>query len=265
MMTDQEGGLVNRLPNGPPSAKSIGQSSDPAAAGASAGSTVAKNFESYNINVDLAPVLDVFRDEGDFADSAQRSFGNTPELVAKAAGPWISALQSAGYPATCKHFPGLGSAATEDNTDLKPVTLTLSLHELRKIDMKPYETAIKQGIKMVMASWALYPKVDSKYPAGFSQRFIQKELRSRLGFKGVTITDALEAGSLSSYGATGERAVLASLAGMDILLASARNVTQGQDTYDGIMSALKSGRLDRTRFKQATDRIVSLRRSLKQS
>jgi beta-glucosidase-like glycosyl hydrolase len=62
--------------------------------------------------------------------------------------------------------------------------------------------------------------------------WIQHELYGRLGFKGATITDGLEAGALEAFGNDSTRGLLTSKAGMDILLASARNVTQGESVVD---------------------------------
>ncbi|KAK4496660.1 hypothetical protein PRZ48_012642 [Zasmidium cellare] len=263
ILTDQEGGEVNRLPGGPTqSAKEIGQSSDPATAAANAGSTVANVFSEYSVNGDLAPVLGVYRQEGDFLDEFERSYGNTSQLVSTCVGPFISAMQSKGVLATAKHFPGLGAAARGANTDVEPVTLNLTLDEIRGVDEVPYKTAIGAGVKMVMPSWAVYPALDSKYPSGLSKRWIQQELRGRLGFRGVTISDAIEAGSLAAFGGTAERTILASSAGMDIILAAARNTTQGSDAVNAIVAGLKNGRLDRRAFQESTKRIVDLRRSL---
>lgn len=132
VVTDQEGGKVNRLPGGPVmSAKAIGASNDPAGEAASAGSTVADVFSNYNTNGDLAPVVDVFREQGDFTDSVGRSFSMDTAIVGKRAASWVTSLQSRGYVATAKHFPGLGAAGKTANTDLKPVTLNVSLADLR--------------------------------------------------------------------------------------------------------------------------------------
>ncbi|KAF2160380.1 glycoside hydrolase family 3 protein [Zasmidium cellare ATCC 36951] len=263
ILTDQEGGEVNRLPGGPTqSAKEVGQASDPAAAAASAGSTVATVFSEYNVNGDLAPVLGVFRESGDFLDRYERSYGNTCQLVSTCVGPFISAMQSKGVLATAKHFPGLGAAARDANTDVEPVTLNLTLNEIRSIDEVPYKTAISTGVKMVMPSWALYPALDSKYPSGLSKRWIRQELRGRLGFRGVTISDAIEAGALTAFGDTGERTTLALSAGMDVILAAARNTTQGSNAVTAIVSGLKSGQIDLRAFKESTKRIADLRKSL---
>jgi beta-N-acetylhexosaminidase len=91
---------------------------------------------------------------------------------------------------------------------------------------------------------------------------VQSELRTRLGYAGVTITDALEAGALSSFGSTGQRAVLAAQAGMDLVLCSARDVTQGQSATTALANALDSGQLDATAFGAAVNRVTALRNSL---
>ncbi|KAJ5818840.1 Glycoside hydrolase superfamily [Penicillium riverlandense] len=263
IMTDQEGGEVRRLPGGPDmSAKQVGQSSDPQDAATQAGKDAASALQADHLNTNLAPVLDVYREAGDFDDEYGRSFGNTSSLVSTCGTAFVSAQQSAGVIATAKHFPGLGAAGTDQNTDEEPVTLNLTLKELRSVDEVPFTKAIATGLDMVMHSWALYPALDSKYPSGLSRKWVQGELRGRLGFTGVTITDAIEAGALEAFGTDAERAVLASQAGMDIILASARNVTQGESVVDALVSALNDGTLSEDSFNEATDRILAVRKKL---
>lgn len=263
IVTDQEGGQVRRLPGGPvSSAKAIGASADPAAAATQAGKDAAAALKAYNVNGNLAPVLDVFRKAGDFTDAYERSFGNTPALVNECGSAFIASQQAAGVVAAAKHFPGLGSAAKGANTDVKPVTIPLTLDELRSVDEAPYKGAIAAGVDMVMASWALYPALDAKLPAGLSIPWVQGELRQRLGFKGVTITDAIEAGSLKAFGNDANRGVLASAAGMDIILASGRNATQGEAIVNELVKALADGRLSAYDFSKGTERILALRKKL---
>ncbi|KAK2592537.1 hypothetical protein QQS21_009752 [Conoideocrella luteorostrata] len=258
--TDQEGGKVRRIKTGEPklSAKQIGASADPAAAGARAGAGAAASLKEYACNANLAPVLDVYRNASDFTDYFERSFGNTSRMVVRAAVPFIKSQQGDRVAACGKHFPGLGAASHDANTDEQPVSLGLSLSEIRDVDEGPYVAAIKAGLEMVMASWAVYPAMDT-HPAGLSEKWIKGELRGRLGFKGVTITDALEAGALRAYGDAGERAVLAAKAGMDILLASGRNVTQGEVIRKAVVKALREGALNGEEFDAATGRIASTR------
>jgi beta-N-acetylhexosaminidase len=91
---------------------------------------------------------------------------------------------------------------------------------------------------------------------------IQSELRGRLGYQGVTITDALEAGALAAFGTPAQRAVLAARAGMDLIMCAARDVTQGQDATAGLAGALDSGQLNPADFAAALQRVTSLRTAL---
>ena len=262
LMTDQEGGKVRRLPGEPVlSEKEVGASADPVAAATGAGTGAGQNLAGVGMNVNLAPVLDVYRWPGDLMDQYGRSYSNDPTAVANLGRAFVTAQQQTGVAAAVKHFPGLGSAATGQNTDTQPVTLPVPLSTLREVDEAPYPAAFSAGVKLVMVSWATYPALDAAHPAGLSSVVVRQELRGRLGFAGVTVTDALEAGALS--GSTGERAVAAATAGMDLILCSAGDTTQGDDAADALVSALQSGQLDRNDFAAAADRVTALRDSLR--
>ncbi|MFD7920445.1 glycoside hydrolase family 3 N-terminal domain-containing protein [Streptomyces sp. NPDC059740] len=262
LTTDQEGGSIRRLPGGPEqSQKEVGRSGDPDVA-AQAGTEAGRNLAGVGMNANLAPVLGVYREAGDFLDRWGRSYGTDPQEVAELAAAFVTAQQDTGVAATAKHFPGLGAAGTDANTDEGPVTLDQSLAELRTVDEAPYPAAIRAGVAMVMASWAVYPALDAERPAGLSARAIRQELRGRLGFRGVTVTDALEAKALAAFGGTGQRAVLAADAGMDLLLCSARDVDQGDEAASALVTALAEGDLPEDDFRGAVERVLELRSGL---
>jgi beta-N-acetylhexosaminidase len=264
LMTDQEGGQVRRLPGQPvDSAKQVGQAADPAAAARRAGAGAAATLTSAGMNVNLAPVLDVYYQAGNFIDQYQRSYGSNARAVADLAADFVTAQQGAGPAATAKHFPGLGSAAAGQNTDTGPVTVGVGLSGLRDRDEVPYAAAIAAGVQLVMVSWAVYPALDGARPAGLSPPVVQSELRGRLHYGGVTITDALEAGALKAFGTSGQRAVLAAQAGMDLILCSARDVSQGENAAAGLAAALTGGQLDAAGFQAALDRVNALRSGLR--
>ncbi|MBO0808075.1 MAG: beta-N-acetylhexosaminidase, partial [Actinobacteria bacterium] len=161
LMTDQEGGIVRRLPGQPVlSEKQIGASSDPGAEAAAAGTGAGQNLAGVGMNVNLAPVLDVFRQAGNFDDEFGRSYSMDPNVAAECGAAFITAQQPLGIAATAKHFPGLGAAAVNQNTDLGPVTLDVPLADLRGIDELPFRSAIAAGVRLIMASWAVYPSLD---------------------------------------------------------------------------------------------------------
>jgi beta-N-acetylhexosaminidase len=265
VMTDQEGGLVRRLPGAPAlSERQIGDGPDAASRAAHAGRAAGRNLAGVGINVNLAPVLDVFRHPGDFIDSAQRSYGSNPGLVAKLGRAFIGAQQRTGVAATAKHFPGLGAAAASQDTDAGPVTLRVPLNELRSVDERPYRTAIAAGVRLVMTSWATYPALDPHSPAGLSAKVIEGELRRRLGFRGVTITDSLGAGALARYGSFARRGLLAARAGADLILCAARQLSgnrpaEGVAVLHGLTAALENGAISRTAAEAAARRVLALR------
>jgi beta-N-acetylhexosaminidase len=263
LMTDQEGGLVRRLPGAPYlSELQIGESANPAAAAASAGADAGVNLRGLGLNTNLAPVLDVYRQPGDFDDQYQRSYSTNPAVVAELGADFITAQQRAGVAATAKHFPGLGAAAQSQDTDDVPVTLNLPLATIRNTDELPYKAAIAAGVKLIMVSWAVYPALDPGRPAGLSATIVNGELRQRLGFQGVTITDALEAGALRAYGTIQNRGLLAAEAGMDLILCSAQDVGEGAQATAGLEEGYRDGRLGQQAFTAALRRVLALRAGL---
>ena len=258
LMADQEGGIVRRLPGAPLlSEKQIGLSANPAVTARQAGHNAGLLLRSVGMNVNLAPVLDVYRAPGDFSDQYGRSYSSDPQVVARLGSSFIKAQEAAGVAATAKHFPGLGAATQAQNTDLRPVTLGVPLATLRSVDERPYRQAISAGVRLVMVSWARYAAFDPARPAGLSVAMVQNELRKRLGFGGVTITDALGAGALKSFGSIGNRAVLAARAGMDVMLCGSES--QATKATDALAGALRSGTLDHSAFLRSVQRVLALR------
>jgi beta-N-acetylhexosaminidase len=263
LMTDQEGGLVRRLPGAPDlSEKQIGEAAHPAVAARTAGRGAGRNLTGAGLNVNLAPVLDVYRTPGDFDDQFGRSYSSNPRRVSYLGADFIRAQQATGVAATAKHFPGLGAAATAQNTDQEPVTLNVPLGTLRSTDEYPYRAAIRAGVKLVMVSWAIYPALDPGVPAGLSARIVGGELRQRLGFTGVTITDALEAGALQPFGTIRHRAALAAGAGMDLILCSAQRQGEGREARIALSKGYEHATLNQAAFRAAVQRVLGLRASL---
>lgn len=268
LLTDQEGGEVRRLPGAPAaSEKQIGSSPDGGRLARAAGAGAGATLRAAGLNVNLAPVLDLYRQPGNFIDRYARSYSAHPVTVAGLGAAFIGAQQRTGVAATAKHFPGLGAAATAQNTDLRPVTLATAAATLRAVDEAPYRAGITAGVKLVMVSWARYPALDARRPAGLSPLVIGGELRRRLGFRGVTITDGIEAGALAPFGPTATRAVLAAGAGADLILCAAtvpgdNSPAIGFAARDAIAAAIDHGRLSRAGARAASDRILALRAAL---
>ena len=100
LMTDQEGGQVRRLPGRPfLSEKQIG--ANPLAKAKTlatqAGQGAAANLHGVGMNVNLAPVLDVYRKAGNFDDQFGRSYSKNPAVVSDLGTNLIKAQQAAGW------------------------------------------------------------------------------------------------------------------------------------------------------------------------
>ena len=213
VMVDQEGGIVKRLAGAPRrSAAELGRTGSEPLARAE-GLNTARNLRGAGINVNLAPVVDIGR-PGRIMRAQRRAYSSSPARVTRMAAAFAAGLRAGGVAACAKHFPGLGGARHDQ--DRRNNTIGLSARTLRAEDYAPYRGL--PGVELVMTSTADYPALDSARPAVFSRRILVDELRARVGFGGVTVTDSLGVESASRLGSPETRAVRAARAGNDLLL-----------------------------------------------
>jgi beta-N-acetylhexosaminidase len=255
VMTDQEGGLVKRI-GGAPTASARTMGARGPTFSREQGRRTARNLRDLGVNVDLAPVLDVARPSGAIA-AAERGFGSTAAGVAATAVPFAEAMQGGGMAATGKHFPGLGSA--DLNTDFAVQRVGLSKQALRSVDEAPYRPFVEGGGEMVMLSTAIYPAF-SPQPAAFSRAIASGELRERLGFEGVSITDALSTVAVRAFGGTAKVATAAAGAGADLLLYT--DPGEAARAQQALLLRLRSGALPRAPFEESVGRVLRLRHRL---
>ncbi len=220
------------------------------------GRRTAANLRQLGVNVDLAPVLDVARPRGTIA-ATERGFGSTAQQVAATAIPFAAGLQAGGVAATAKHFPGLGAAP--ESTDFAVQRIALPQTTLRDVDEAPYRAFAAAGGDLVMLSTAIYPAL-SLDPAAFSRAIATGELRARLGFTGVTVTDALDTVAVRAFGGRAQAGVAAARAGSDLLLYT--DLAPAQEAWRALVAKLRTGALDRDQFEASAQRVLDLRRQL---
>ena len=253
VMVDQEGGLVKRIDGAPTvSARAMGAAG--AAFSRAQGRRTASNLRDLGVNVDLAPVLDVARPGGTIA-ATDRGFGSTATAVAATAVPFAEGLQAGGVAATAKHFPGLGAARL--NTDDAVQRIDLPASTLRGVDEAPYRRFVAAGGDLVMLSTAIYPALSDR-PAAFSAAIATTELRTRLGFEGVSITDALDTVAARAYGSPAEVARAAAVAGVDLLLYT--EPEEAARAHRTLMRGLRDRSFSPSGFEESVGRVLSLRR-----
>jgi beta-N-acetylhexosaminidase len=255
VMVDQEGGLVKRV-GGAPTASAAAMAERGAAFSREQGRRTATSLRRLGVNVDLAPVLDVARPGGTIA-ATERGFGLTAERVTATAVPFAAGLQGGGVAATAKHFPGLGAAAA--NTDFAVQRVGLSKRALREVDEAPYRAFVAAGGDLVMLATAIYPAF-SPAPAAFSRAIATGELRTRLGFEGVSITDALDTVAVRAFGGPAKSGLAAARAGSDLLLYT--DLAAAEQAWRALVARLRASALGREEFEAAAQRVLDLRREL---
>jgi beta-N-acetylhexosaminidase len=245
---DQEGGIVRRLAWAPPTEAPDEMTSPSVAHSQAAGA--AEALRSVGIDIDFAPVVDTPGSAGNFLGS--RAFSHSRTWNAQMARAFVGGLQANGIAATAKHFPGLGLAS--GNTDHGRIVIKAAAWKLHR-DLLPFQSAVRAGVKLVMVSTAIYPRLDgSKRPAAFSSTIIGRLLRKQLGFRGVTVTDSLTAPAADRIPHTATRAMLA---GSDLLIFGAESASErGYATL--LADKAGSPRL-RARLTQAAARIRALK------
>jgi beta-N-acetylhexosaminidase len=248
IMVDQEGGAVRRI-QGPPAHDAAGTPS--ARAAFRNGSAAGNLLRHAGVNVDLAPVVDVAR-PGSALEAERRTYGRDVATVTKRSGWFAGGLRATGVNPVYKHFPGFGAAT--GNTDNGEVRIDLPLSELRAVDEQPYA---REDPEAVMLSTAIYPRVDPR-PAAFSKRWVTDELRGRLKFGGVALTDDLQAPAVAQYGAPAQLAFFALRAGVDLPL-FAKDYKTGARAAEGLERAVRSGALKRADLDAGVRRVKAWR------
>lgn len=218
---DQEGGRVQRFKKGfsklPPMAvlgRRWMQDSKRAIAEAhELGWLLATELREYDIDLSFAPVIDL--DYGQSAVIGDRAFASSTEAVEQLAGALMSGMHEAGMAATGKHFPGHGWVEVDSHHGL-PVD-DRSFAQIEANDLKPFAGLIKRGLDAIMPAHIQYARVCSQ-PAGFSEFWLQRQLREALGFEGVIFSDDLSMEGAASLGNYAARADAALNAGCDMVL-----------------------------------------------
>ncbi|AMM25550.1 beta-N-acetylhexosaminidase [Variovorax sp. PAMC 28711] len=207
------------------------------------GYVLAAELRATGVDFSFTPVLDL--DHGESSVIGDRSFHRDPRVVALLAKSLALGLLQAGMGSCGKHFPGHGFVKADSHVAI-PVDRR-SLKAILADDAQPFRW-LANTLGAVMPAHVIYPKVDAR-PAGFSAKWLQDILRTRLAFDGAVFSDdlSMEAarridGQLLSY----TDAALAALdAGCDLALLCNQSVGEGaplDELLDGFSRARRSGR-----------------------
>ena len=252
---DQEGGAVARMEDQlikvPPAEELEKEPIEQAVSLAKQSGTELKDL-GFNIN--FAPVADLGLTYG-------RSFSTNPDDVVRYASAVGKAYDEAGLWYSYKHFPGIGKTDVDlhADTSVVPVSKETLLNE----DTKVFVDLIKQSkpnTYAIMVSHAMYPQIDPDHPSSLSKAIITDWLRKDMGYNGVVVTDDMDMGALAKHYTFGDMAVQSILAGSDILLVC-HEYEHMQEAYNGLMKAVKDGRISKERLDESVKRILLMKMS----
>ncbi|HWB56324.1 MAG TPA: glycoside hydrolase family 3 N-terminal domain-containing protein [Gaiellaceae bacterium] len=253
---DQEGGPVKTVPwipptLSPPQMGARGSSRSARRQGRRTGSAL----RDLGINTDFAPVADVPTSSSSFMYLQGRTWSVGAPKTARLANAFALGLADRNTLATMKHFPGLGFAKRD--TDTSVVRIAATRARLAP-GLRPYRRAVANHVPLVMLSNAVYRAYDRRHAAAWSRAIGIGLLRRTLGFRGVTITDALD-GAAAARGTSPSRlAVRAAAAGTDMILLSGSEASSRR-VYRSLVDAASAGRIRTARLRVSYERILALK------
>jgi beta-N-acetylhexosaminidase len=255
--TDQEGGTVKRIPWAPPTmtVPQMGQLGLVATA-RDQGQQTGSALHALGINTDLAPVADVPASNQSFMYLDGRTWSFDAGETATLSSAFARGLEVADVVPAMKHFPGIGFALKNTDTDVVDISATKA--QLAP-GLEPYIQALRQPIPMIMLSNATYDAYDPDNGAGWSPAISQTLLRGQLGFRGVTITDSLTGTAAARGVAQSDLAIQAALAGTDMILIGGSEASSST-VYDALLAAARAGRIPRATLTASYNRILVLKK-----
>lgn len=202
-------------------------------------------LSSLGVNVNLAPVVDVTTENGAFM--YDRSLGEDAVTTGEFAAGMVRLMNEQGIGNALKHFPGYGNNV---DTHTGIAVDSRSLEEFQEKDLIPFQAGIDAGCGAVLVSHTIVEAFDPELPASLSPA-VHRYLREEMGFEGVIMTDDLIMQAITDQYGAGEAAVMAVLAGNDLLCC-----TTFEEQYEAVLDAVYDGRIDYDTLKAAVRNVL---------
>jgi beta-N-acetylhexosaminidase len=252
IVSDLETGPGMRLsPGGTrmPPAMAFGAADDTVLA-REAGRATGAEARAVGIHLTLGPVLDVNSNPANPIINV-RSFGESPDRVARLGAAWLQGARETGLLSVGKHFPGHGDTNVDSHVGLPQISGDSA--RLAQVELAAFRGALRAGMDGVLVGHIAAVGIEGPGapPASLSPRIIGM-LRGPMQFRGIVFTDALNMGGVTRRYSVTEASILALLAGADALLQPPGHPA----VIDGIVAAVESGRIPRARIDEAARRVL---------
>ena len=216
------------------------------------GAAIAAQCKRLGIQINYAPDIDINNNPLNPVIN-DRSFGQSKEKVVQQGIAYMKGMQDNGVMATAKHFPGHGDVTVDSHKDL-PV-ITKSRAALDSLELVPFKALIEAGVESIMVAHLAVPAIDDrpKYATSLSPKAVNGLLKKELGFKGISVTDAMDMQAIANYFPQGEANVQAILAGNDMLCLPG---DIGQ-SIQKVRQAIKERRIKRSAINTSVKKILA--------
>lgn len=254
---DQEGGRVNRMPSEIKNLKSATQIIENGDINIvrKSGTIIGEMLYKSGISMDYAPVLDIkrFKENHPIGD---RCYGETKEDVAKYAIEVMNEINRNNVIAVVKHFPGHG--LTKKDSHFQIPKIKEKIETVEKVDMFPFEVAIKSNTDAIMVGHLMVEDIDKKYPASLSEKIIKKYLIDKYNFKGLIITDDMKMLAIRIH-YNMKRAVKRAInAGNDIIMIGLP-YKKTQKVIEYIIKQVQKGEISQERLDESVKKILDIK------
>lgn len=257
---DEEGGRVNRLAKNIKrfeSAKSIGDKGDIKYAYEN-GKEIGKTLKAYKINMNFAPVLDIYSNSKNTV-IGDRAFGNNEKIVETMGIATMQGLKDEDVIPVIKHFPGHGDTEVDSHIGLPVVEK--SIDQLYDFELVPFKKAIESGVDAVMVSHILMKQIDDKNPATLSYNLITEILRNDMKFSNVVITDDMCMKAITNRLSVEEASIKSIKAGSDIILIGS-DIGKTKSVIEKIKLEVETNEISEKRIDESVYRILKLKEKL---
>lgn len=256
---DQEGGNVQRIKNLPdanvlaiPDMYKLGQTKN-IELSKNVGEVLASEISEFGINLDFAPVLDIFSNPNNKV-IGQRAFGSNASLVTEMALPFAKGMENNGVIACFKHFPGHGD--TNEDSHIKLPIVYKTKEQLYQRELIPFKVASQDNASMIMIAHIALPKITGNYiPASLSKDIVTGILRNELNYNGVVITDSIEMKALTDNYTLKQICNLSINSGVDIILMPENPIL----AVNNIKELISEGNVTEERIDESVKRILLLK------
>ncbi len=262
LCVDEEGGSVVRVAGnaqmGVTNVGPMGEITDKEGA-KNAGATIGAYLKELGFTVDMAPVVDVLTNDKNTV-IGDRSFGSDASVVEEFGNAYSDGLHSQGILSTYKHFPGHG--ATEGDTHEGYAYTNKTYEELKEAELVPFAKAKRDGIDMIMVAHIAVPNITGdNTPCTLSYKMVTEVLKTDLEYNGLIITDAMNMKAITDNYSSGEAAVKAVSAGVDIILMP----ENFEEAVKAVVDAVNNGEISEDRINESVLKIINKKLTIKKN